>query len=252
MPKEISGLAGQILRNPETIQIDFEKPLNTVAHALYPVAQHLKGKFLQVLLKELHMNSALIFTRTKARAKRLGLQLTKAGYAATSLQGNMSQSQRSRSLDGFRSGKYQILVATDIAARGIDISDISHVINFDIPDTVEAYVHRIGRTGRAAKNGDAFTLVTDDDKQLVGRIEKKIGMRIEKRTIEEFDYTAAPIKNGPQQGRRPAVRHKRADKPLETAGKVVDGIKKTRQAGNAKAKINAKSKAKRNRRYASR
>jgi ATP-dependent RNA helicase RhlE len=130
----------------------------------------------------------LIFTRTKHRAKRLGEQLANAGYRAASLQGNLSQNKRQSALDGFRDGSYQILVATDIAARGIDVSSISHVVNYDMPDTVDAYTHRIGRTGRAAKTGDAFTFTTREDGEMVRAIERVLGNRVERRTLEGFDY----------------------------------------------------------------
>jgi len=118
----------------------------------------------------------------------VGQQLAQAGYKASSLQGNLSQNRRQAALDGFRSGAYRILVATDIAARGIDVSLISHVINYDIPDTTDAYTHRIGRTGRAAKTGDAFTFITREDEDTVRSIERVLGAKIERRTLKEFDY----------------------------------------------------------------
>src|SRR5581483_5317824 len=163
MPEEIRKLAHEWLRDPTTVQIGALEPVTTVSHYLYPVKEHLKSELLLELLKHTAGGSVLIFTRTKHRAKRLDQRLQKAGFSATSLQGNLSQNRRKQALDGFREGKYDLLVATDIAARGIDVSQISHVINFDIPNTPEAYTHRIGRTGRAAKTGDAFTLVTDQD-----------------------------------------------------------------------------------------
>jgi ATP-dependent RNA helicase RhlE len=177
-------------------------PAATVSHALYPVAQHLKTSLLQELLRQTDTESVLVFTRTKHRAKRLSKQLEKSGYQATSLQGNLSQGQRQTALQGFRQGRFQILVATDIAARGIDVSQVSHVVNFDIPDTPEAYIHRIGRTGRAARNGDAFTLVTGEDTGMVRSIEKVLGRAIERRTVAGFDYAvAAP----PRQDRSPRI-----------------------------------------------
>ncbi|MDG6220086.1 MAG: DEAD/DEAH box helicase [Candidatus Thermoplasmatota archaeon] len=188
MPDEILKLSRELLYDPATLQIDHTMPLDTVSHALYPVPQHLKTSLLLSVLETMDANSILIFTRTKHRAKRLGKQLGDARYAATSLQGNLSQNQRKMALDGFRKGKFQILVATDIAARGLDISTISHVINYDIPDTPDAYTHRIGRTGRAAKTGDAFTFVTEEDEPIVRSIERVIGAKIERRTIEGFDY----------------------------------------------------------------
>lgn len=196
MPPSINKLAQEILSDPVTVQVGNTAPPVTVSHALFPVEQHLKTALLLELLKHTDTDSVLIFTRTKHRAKRLGEQLEKAGYKAASLQGNLSQNRRQAALDGFRDGTYQILVATDIAARGIDVSQISHVVNYDIPDTPEAYVHRIGRTGRAAKSGDAFTMVCNEDTIMVRTIEKKLGAPLERRTIEGFDYTIpAPHKD---------------------------------------------------------
>lgn len=189
MPDDIRKLVREVQHNPVTVQIGHTAPANTVSHALYPVEQHLKTALLMELLKHTDTESILIFTRTKHRAKRIGQQLEKAGYKAASLQGNLSQNKRQAALDGFRDGSYQILVATDIAARGIDVSSISHVINYDIPDTTDAYTHRIGRTGRAAKTGDAFTFVTREDEPLVKSIERVLGEKIERRTLKDFDYT---------------------------------------------------------------
>jgi superfamily II DNA/RNA helicase len=149
------------------------------------------------LLDRTKTESVLIFTRTKQRATRLANRMKDAGLPVTSLQGDLSQQQRQKAISGFRSGRYQILVATDIAARGIDVSRISHVINYDTPDTVDAYTHRIGRTGRAAKTGDAFTLVTPKDRSLVWDIENVLGEKMERRTLEGFDYTVpAPEHSG--------------------------------------------------------
>jgi ATP-dependent RNA helicase RhlE len=188
MPEDVRKLAHEILRAPVTVQVHYAEPISTVAHALYPVDQHLKTALLLELLRHTDTESVLIFTRTKHRAKRLGQQLEKAGYRAASLQGNLSQNRRQSALDGFRAGSYQILVATDIAARGIDVSSISHVINYDMPDTADAYTHRIGRTGRAAKTGDAFTFTTREDGEMVRNIERVLGNRVERRTLDGFDY----------------------------------------------------------------
>ncbi len=196
MPADIRTLAHDILRDPVTVQVGFTAPAATVTHALYPVEQHLKTALLLELLHHTDTESVLVFTRTKHRAKRLGEQLEKAGYRAASLQGNLSQNRRQAALDGFRDGSFQILVATDIAARGIDVSQISHVINYDIPDTAEAYIHRIGRTGRAARSGDAFTMVTGDDAAMVRAIERTMGAPLERRTLSGFDYSVpAPRKD---------------------------------------------------------
>ncbi len=188
MPPEIKRLASDILHNPSTVQAGTNTPAETVKHALYPVAGHLKTALLLKLLGSTDTGSVLVFTRTKHRAKSLEKKLVNAGYRSASLQGNLSQSRRLAALDGFRNGKFQILVATDIAARGIDINSISHVINYDIPSTPEAYIHRIGRTGRAASTGEAFTLVTKDDKNMVRAINRVIGCEVEQRTLPFFNY----------------------------------------------------------------
>ncbi len=198
MPAEIRKLAAEVLNNPTTVQVDRVAPATTVSHALYPVPKHLKTHLLLQLLQHTDTESVLVFTRTKHHAKRLGLQLEKAGYKSASLQGNLSQNRRQEALDGFRSGRYQVLVATDIAARGIDVSQVSHVINYDITDTPETYIHRIGRTGRAARTGEAFTLVTGEDTAMVKAIEKVLGASIERRTLDGFDYkVAAPAQPQP-------------------------------------------------------
>jgi ATP-dependent RNA helicase RhlE len=134
------------------------------------------------------MASVLVFTRTKDRATRLAKQMKRSGFLVASLQGDLPQNKRQEALDGFRSGKYRVLVATDIAARGIDVSKISHVINYDMPDTVDAYTHRIGRTGRAARTGDAFTFVTRPDRAFVWTIENVLGEKLERRILENFNY----------------------------------------------------------------
>jgi ATP-dependent RNA helicase RhlE len=188
MPPEIRRLTGDVLRNPTTIQVGISAPADTVSHALYPVAQHLKTALLLKLLGNTDTQSVLVFTRTKHRARSLGKKLIAAGYRSASLQGNLSQNRRQAALDGFRDGTFQILVATDIAARGIDVTRISHVINYDIPSTPEAYIHRIGRTGRATRSGEAFTLVTGEDKDMVRAINRIIGSNIEQRTLATFDY----------------------------------------------------------------
>ncbi len=190
MPSEIRKLAHDFLKSPETIQIEHTAPIATVAHAIFPVSQHLKGALLIELLKRTDAGPVLVFTRTRHRAKRLAFLLERQNFKSTSIQGNLSQSQRQRAMEGFRSGKYQILVATDIAARGIDVTGISHVINFDIPDSVDAYTHRIGRTGRAAQTGDAYTLVTREDKPMVVQIERVLKATLERKYLEGFDYDA--------------------------------------------------------------
>ena len=190
MPREIAHLAQETLTQPVTVKVGRTAPAATVSHALFPVAQHLKTAMLLELLRHTNTESVLVFTRTKHRAKRLGEQLGKAGYRSASLQGNLSQNRRKAALDGFRDGTYQILVATDIAARGIDVTQISHVINYDIPNTPDAYIHRIGRTGRAARTGDAFTLAADEDRSMVRSIERVLGAPLERRHLDDFNYKA--------------------------------------------------------------
>lgn len=188
MPPEIRRLAADLLRDPATVQVGVTAPPDTVSHAIYPVPQHLKTALLLKLLGNTQARSVLVFTRTKHRAESLGRKLAAAGYRSASLQGDLSQTRRQAALDGFRDGTFQILVATDIAARGIDVTRISHVINYDIPSTPEAYIHRIGRTGRATRSGEAFTLVTLEDNDMVRAINRMIGSEIEQRIVPNFDY----------------------------------------------------------------
>jgi len=187
-PKEIEQLANQTLNNPQRVSVGISRPAHTVSHTLYPVPQHLKKNLLIRLLEETSTESVLIFTRTKHRAQRLSKQLNQKGYTATSLHGNRSQSQRTSALKGFKKGNFEIMVATDIAARGLDIESISHVINFDMPDTPDAYIHRIGRTGRAKRSGTALTLSTPDDHELIRKIEKIMGLKLPEQIISDFDY----------------------------------------------------------------
>jgi ATP-dependent RNA helicase RhlE len=186
MPRDIRLLANQILKDPAQIQVEFMAPLDTVSHALYPVADGLKPKLLVSVLNQTPTGKVLVFTRTKHGASRLAASLSKSGFRASELQGNMPQNRRTSAIEGFRSGKYDILVATDIAARGLDISEISHVINFDIPDTADTYTHRIGRTGRAHNTGEAFTFISRADESMVFQIEKILGFRIERRSLPGF------------------------------------------------------------------
>ena len=222
MPDEIRKLAHEVLNSPVTVQVDTVAPATTVSHALYPVEQHRKTDLLLSLLRHTDTGSVLVFTRTKHRAKSLGEKLGKSGFRAASLQGNLSQNKRQAALDGFRKGTFQVLVATDIAARGIDVSQISHVINFDIPGTPEAYIHRIGRTGRAARTGDAFTMVTGEDTVMVRAIERILGSAIERRTIDGFNYSLPAPQRESQPSRRPC--------PMRSARPQRSGEYRRRQA----------------------
>ena len=191
---EIQPLAAQALRNPVRVEVSTGAPVQTVAHALYPVPQQIKTALLLKLLSKTKVDSVLVFTRTKHRANRVAEQLQRAGHRVAALHANKSQNQRQQALDQFRAGKVQILVATDIAARGIDVATISHVINYDIPDTADTYIHRIGRTGRAERLGDALTLVTSEDRDMIRDIERRLKAPIERRTLPDFDYNVpAPM-----------------------------------------------------------
>ena len=188
MPEEIRQLSRNILSTPVTVQINANVPAHTVSHALYPVPEALKRSLLLALLQKTATGKVLIFTRTKHRARTLARELETHNFRVTQLQGNLSQNRRQSAMDGFREGKYDFMVATDIAAHGIDVSEVSHVINFDIPDTVDAYTHRIGRTGRALQTGEAFTLATPNDAAIVRAVERSMKTRIERRTLAGFDY----------------------------------------------------------------
>ncbi len=192
MPGEIRTLADSILRNPVPVQIGTMAPVETVFHALYPVSNDRKLQLLLAMLEQTPAGRVLIFTRTKRRAHSLSLSLERNGYRVSALQGDMTQNRRQAAIDGFRNGRFDILVATDIAARGIDVSQISHVINFDMPDTADAYTHRIGRTGRAHHTGEALTFTAQGDKAMVREIEKLLGARIERRQMPGFEYGDFP------------------------------------------------------------
>ena len=200
MPADIRGLANSILKDPVHVQVGAIAPVATVSHALYPVAEALKPQLLLSVLKQTPTGRVLVFTRTKRRASRLADNLAKNGYRVSALQGNMTQNRRQSAMDGFRAGKYDILVATDIAARGIDVLDISHVINFDMPDTVDAYTHRIGRTGRAQNSGEAFTFTAEADEPTVLQIERILGARIERRRMPGFALTDTGLAARPVSG----------------------------------------------------
>ncbi|OGO32578.1 MAG: RNA helicase [Chloroflexi bacterium RBG_16_56_11] len=189
MPTAIRQLVREILHDPITVQIGRTLPAKTVSHALYPVKQHLKTALLKEILKKTKTESVLVFTRTKHRAERVAQQLVKAGYRVTSLQGNLPQHRRQAAIEGFRTGSFKILVATDIAARGIDVLRISHVINYDMPENTDNYIHRIGRTGRVNKSGDALTFVTSADEDKILDLEQILEGPLERLTLEGFDYT---------------------------------------------------------------
>jgi ATP-dependent RNA helicase RhlE len=206
MPNEIRNLAKEMLYSPVTVEISITTPIDTISHVIYPVEQLRKVELLLHLLGESGDGQVLVFTRTKHRAKKLALQLIHAGHSATSLQGNLSQSQRDAAMGAFRKGRVKIMVATDIAARGIDVSRVSHVINFDVPDTADAYTHRTGRTGRMENLGIALSLVTQEDLPIIRTIERVMGMDLERRKVTGFETTlnyapSAQVKREPPRPR---------------------------------------------------
>ncbi|MGE5231074.1 MAG: DEAD/DEAH box helicase, partial [Deltaproteobacteria bacterium] len=193
LPGPIVTLTREILRDPAMIQIGREAaPPVGITQAIYPVRQDLKPALFAALLARGEMKEALVFTRTKHRANRLALYLTKHGIKAERIHGNRSQAQRTEALAGFKSGKYRVLVATDIASRGIDVEALGHVVNFDVPLVPEDYIHRIGRTGRAEAAGEAFTFVAPEEEGELRAIERAIGKRLPRVTIPDFAYAAVP------------------------------------------------------------
>ena len=190
MPDELELMANNAMSDPLHIQVDSIAPVETVSHAIYPVPQHLKTPLLKTILRSMAFQSLIVFVRTRYGAKRLWRQLGNAGFTVTCLQGKLSQRRRQEAMCGFRRGKYSILVATDIAARGLDISCVSHVINYDFPPTVDTYIHRIGRTGRASTTGSAFTFVSPDDAPMMKTLERALGDDITCCYVDDFDYSA--------------------------------------------------------------
>ncbi len=178
MPRAIRSLADQVLTDPHVVELAPSAPSERVEHYLYKVQEGAKGNLLKEVLSADDCSTAIVFMRTKHRAKRTAQQLAKLGKSAVALQGNMSQAQRDRAMAGFRQGKFDVLVATDIAARGLDVAGIDYVVNFDVPNTAEAYTHRIGRTGRSDASGKACTFVTPSDRAWVRSTERVLGSSI--------------------------------------------------------------------------
>src|SRR6266403_672763 len=189
IPPEIESLIRWAMRHPQTVEIGARRtPAETVKHVIYPVAQDQKSDLLRELLERVNYDSVIIFCRTKNRADRLGNLLRKSNHAVTILHSNRTQREREQALRGFRDGRFEVLVATDIAARGLDIANVSHVINYDVPQHPEDYIHRIGRTGRAEATGDAFTLMVAEDGRHVHAIERVISQKIPRVKLENFNY----------------------------------------------------------------
>ncbi|HEV2316654.1 MAG TPA: DEAD/DEAH box helicase [Thermoplasmata archaeon] len=193
MPPEIVRLAQEFLREPKTVQVG---PTTAVAvgvsHLALPVSSHRKAALLREVLRDETMTSVLVFMRTKHRAERLARDLARAGLSASAIHGDRSQSQRTRALEGFRTGQLRILVATDLASRGIDVEGVSHVVNFDVPHEPDIYIHRVGRTARAERRGDAYTFVSPEEEDDFHRIEQLLGLQIRRGSVPGFDYSAPP------------------------------------------------------------
>jgi ATP-dependent RNA helicase RhlE len=188
MPPEIRALARDLQHDAVTVEVGPARPPEAIDQALYPVGKHLKLPLLLAILKQMDVDSMLVFTRTKQEADIVTRQLRDNHISVAAIHGDFKQRDRVAALEGFRSGKYRVLVATNIAARGLDIEGISHVINYDVPDEAEMYIHRIGRTARYDAEGSAITLVTPDDEPLIDHIEYLLGRKIERKTLPGFDY----------------------------------------------------------------
>jgi superfamily II DNA/RNA helicase len=234
MPAEIRKLAENILREPVTVQIDHDLPAPTISHVLFQVEQQAKAALLKRIMEQTEMVSALIFTRTKHKAKSLAQHLEKSGFSVTSLQGNLSQQKRQQALDGFKNGTFKIMVATDIAARGIDVSRISHVINYDLPDTAETYTHRTGRTGRACRSGEAFTFAGREDMPMVAVIERNLGKKMARQPFAALPpETFAAAEDEPAVRSRPARSGRR---PVQSAERKRNGNGASRQGDRRRSR----------------
>ena len=218
MPPQIAALAQAILRDPVKVELQRRAaPAVGITQAVYPVPQDLKASLLLMLLRSGTVREALVFTRTKHRANRLAEQLLRGGIPAERIHGNRSQGQRTAALEGFKSGRYRVLVATDIAARGIDVQELGHVVNFDVPAAPEDYIHRVGRTGRAEATGEAFTFVAPDEESELRGIEKAVGKRLPRVTLPDFDYARRATEKLEVPLRERLAAH-RARKPARSSG----------------------------------
>ncbi|MDQ1256608.1 MAG: ATP-dependent helicase RhlE, partial [Candidatus Hydrogenedentes bacterium] len=217
IPPQIDSLIQWAMKAPQTVEIGARRtPAETVKHVVYPVAESQKTDLLRELLKRVNYDSVIVFCRTKNRADRIGNMLKKNDHAVAILHSNRTQREREQALRGFRDGRYEVLVATDIAARGLDIANVSHVINFDVPQHPEDYVHRIGRTGRAEATGDAFTLMVAEDAQHVHAIERFISQKIERVKLENFNYEYTALFEEGKPGQQPL--HERRTRGVRLSG----------------------------------
>jgi ATP-dependent RNA helicase RhlE len=223
MPPPIAALAREMLHDPVSFNLARPSaPAVGITQAVYPVTQELKSALLTTLLERGEMREALVFTRTKHRANRLADVLVRKKIEAARIHGNRSQAQRTEALEGFKSGKYRVLVATDIAARGIDVEALGHVVNFDVPPVAEDYIHRVGRTARAEATGDAFTFVAPEEEGDLRNIERAIGRRLPRVTVPDFDYHAKPEGRFevPLAERIAAIRAKKAEERARARAKA--------------------------------
>jgi ATP-dependent RNA helicase RhlE len=232
MPPELNRVARRALSNPRRLDLGPpSRPVATIAQSFYPVPRHLKVDLLDRLLRRSDHGSAIVFTRTKRGADRLGRQLDRLGHDVAVLHGDRSQSQRERALQNFRRGRIGILIATDIASRGIDVDDVTHVVNFDVPNAPEDYVHRIGRTGRMGDSGDAWTFVSPEERDEVAAIERFMGTKVPRVTVEGFDYA----RRAPARSTRPEPAHHRTssrpgrahDQPRRESGRRKESARAT-------------------------
>jgi ATP-dependent RNA helicase RhlE len=223
MPAPIATLTREMLRAPATINLGRQSaPAVGITQAVYPVSQELKSALLLALLRRGDIEQALVFTRTKHRTNRLAEYLVRQGIRAERIHGNRSQSQRTAALAGFKSGRYPVLVATDIAARGIDVEALGHVVNFDVPRSPDDYIHRVGRTGRAEVTGDAFTFVSPQEEEELRSIERAVGKRLPRVIVPDFDYKARPEGRleVPLASRVAAIRTRKAEDRARAAAKT--------------------------------
>ena len=223
LPRPIVALSRQLLRDPVTLNVERPSaPAAGVSQAIYPVRQDLKPALLLELLEQGEIANALVFTRTKHRANRLARFLDRHGVASERIHGNRSQTQRTQALAGFRKGRYRVLVATDVAARGIDIEALSHVVNFDVPNMPEDYIHRVGRTARAGATGEAFTFVAPQERGELNAIERTVGKSLQRRTLAGFDYQTKPAERFeiPIAERIAAIRARKAEERARAKAKA--------------------------------
>ncbi|HSU83549.1 MAG TPA: DEAD/DEAH box helicase, partial [Thermoanaerobaculia bacterium] len=242
LPPPIVELAGEMLREPARLNVERKSaPATGITQAVYPVQENLKPYLLVELLRRGDIKNVLVFTRTKHRANRLADFLEKHGVPCDRIHGNRSQVQRTDALSRFKSGDLQVLVATDIAARGIDVEALSHVINFDVPNIPEDYIHRVGRTARAEMVGDAFTFVSEEETAELQAIEREVGSRLPKRRVEGFDYEATPAERFeiPLQERIAAIRTRRAEERARAKAKAE---KKAQREAEERARLDEKAK----------